>query len=101
MQYLKFNNQELPVVIDFSVIKNTSSKLKLSLQEFESAISDMEKTEVIAFEAFRRGHKLENIPFNLKETDVEDILSYEQNYADFLHIFSQSVLKMFTPSKKN
>ncbi|SKC53478.1 hypothetical protein [Ohtaekwangia koreensis] len=101
MHYIKFKEQELPIAIDFAVIKNTSAKLKITLQEFETAINDMEKTEVIAFEALKRGHKLENIPFNIKETDVEDILSEEQNYANFLHIFTQSVLKMFTPSKKN
>lgn len=101
MHYIRFNEQELPVAIDFAVIKNTSAKLKLTLQEFEAAINDMEKTEVIAYESLKRGHKLENIPFNIKETDIEDILSQESNYADFLRIFSESVLKMFTPSKKN
>lgn len=101
MNYLKYNNQELPLAIDFAVIKNVSAKLDISLQEFDSAINDMAKTEVIAYEAFKRGHKLENIPFNIKETDIEDILSEGSNYADFLRIFSESVLKMFTPSKKN
>jgi len=101
MNYIKYNNQELPIAVDFAVIKNTSAKLKINLQEFEQAINDMEKTEVIAFEALKRGHKLDGKEFRITESDVEDILSQESNYADFLNIFSQSVLKMFTPSKKN
>lgn len=95
MYFLKYKEQDLPVIVDFAVIKNVCSKLNLKLSDFESTINNPEQTELIAFEGLKRGHKLEGVEFNLTEPDVENILS--ENYGTFLQIFSECVLKMFTP----
>jgi hypothetical protein len=98
MHYLNFKDQQFPLTIDFNVIKKICSRLQLKLTQFEQAIDNPEQTEVVAFEALKRGHSLENKEFTLKETDIEDILS--EAYGQFLKAFTEDVLKMFSVSDK-
>jgi hypothetical protein len=99
MYYINYKNQELPCIVDFVVIKNVCNKLNLKIGEIEQIINSPANTEIIFFEGLNRGHKLEGKELLLKESDCEDILS--ENYADFLDVFNQCVLKMFVPTKKN
>ncbi len=99
MHYIKYKEQDLPVTVDFAVIKTICAKLNLKLSQFEQIVDSPEQTEKLFFEGLKRGHKLEGKEMLIAEKDVEDILS--ASYADFLQIFNKSVLEMFTPSKKN
>lgn len=94
MHYLYYKDQELPIQIDFAVIKVVCSKLGLKLSQFEQAIDNPEQTEVVVLEALKRGHKLEGKTFEYKDSEIEDILSV--NYGEFLKVFSECVLAMFS-----
>src|SRR5579864_8168795 len=98
MYYIDFKGQQLPVIIDFAVIKTVCNKLNLKMSDFEQIVNSPANTEIIFFESLKRGHKLEGKELLFKESDCEDILS--ESYADFLKIFNECVVKMFT-GKKN
>jgi len=99
MYYISFNEQQLPIQIDFACIKNVCNKLNLKISEIELIVNSPANTEVLCFEALKRGHKLDSKELLIKESECEDVLS--ESYADFLKIFNDSVLKMFTGTKKN
>jgi len=98
MNYLKYKEKELPIKIDFGTIKNTSAKLNLKLSQFELVLDNLDYTSVLFFESLKRGFKLEGKVFDISEAEAEEILA--ENYADFLMIVSQEVLKVFTPKSK-
>lgn len=93
MHYLKYKDRELPLIVDFKVIKAVCAKLNLKLSQFEKAIDNPEDSEKVFIEALRRGHQLENIPYNIDDAEIEEILS--SCYGTFLRCFTEDVLKMF------
>lgn len=95
MHFIKFNEQELPLTIDFSVVKNACSKLDVKLSGFESVIENPDQTLVVFGEALKRGHKLEGKPFEKTDEEIENILSSDGVYGSFLKAFGECVLKMF------
>lgn len=95
MHFLNYKDKSLPLIVDFAVIKNVCSKLGIKLSEIEAVVDNPEQTQTLVFEALKRGHKLEGSELSISEQEVEDILS--ENYGTFLKIFSECVLKMFTP----
>jgi hypothetical protein len=101
MYYLKFDEKELPFTIDFAVVKNVCAKHNMKLSEIEKSIENPELTASVVFEGLKRGHKLEGKEFSFSESQIDEVLSFENNYGDFFAIFSTCVLKMFTPTKKN
>ena len=94
MHYIK----EHPFTIDFAVIKVICNKLNLKISEIEKVIDSPDNTLKFAFEAFKRGAKIEGSDFKLTESDVEELLN--ESYGDFIYAFNADVLKMFSPSKK-
>jgi hypothetical protein len=98
MHYINYKESQLPFCVDFKVIKNVCAKLQIKLTQFEQAIDNPEQTEIICFEGLKRGHSIDSKEFNLKETDVEEILS--ESYGQFLKAFSEDVLRMFTIQDK-
>jgi len=96
MNYIKYKDQELPIAIDFAVIKTICNKLNMKLSDIENLIDSPASTEKLTFEALKRGAKLEGTEFSIKENEVEDILS--ETYGDFLQVFNKSVVQMFKPS---
>jgi hypothetical protein len=101
MHFIKYKDQELPLVIDFAVVKAVCARLNTTLTQFEQSINNPEQAQIIAFEALKRGHKLEGKEFNIKESEVEDILSQPSGLADFLIVYTEDVLKIFTPSNQS
>ena len=100
MHFVKYKDQDLPVQIDFSVIKAVCSRLNIQLSNFEQVVNNPEQFETVVFEALKRGHKLDGKEFKLTAPEVEEILN--ECFADFLQVFTECVLKIFTPnSKKN
>lgn len=98
MHYINYKEQELPVTIDFAVIKTVCSKLNITLSQFEKAIDNPEHLAVIFAEGLKRGHKLESKEFKYDDEQTLDIMC--ECVADFLLIFTQDVLKTFTPTSK-
>lgn len=101
MHYLEYKNEQLPITIDFGVVKAIAAGSNIKLSEFERTIENPDLTSKVCFEGLKRGHKLEGKAFSITETDVDDILSYENNYGLFMVIFGEDVLKMFNTKKKN
>ncbi len=98
MHYIESKQQQLPIVIDFAVIKIICAKLNLKISDFEQIVNNPTNTEILFFEALKRGHKLEGKEILVKESECEDILS--ESYPEFLKIFNDDILKMFTSKKK-
>ncbi len=94
MHYIK----DHPVTIDFSVIRAICGKLQIKLNEFEGIVNNPDNTLKLAVEAFNRGAKLEGKE-PLNEPQVEEILN--KAYSEFIVVFTECVLEMFTPAKKN
>jgi hypothetical protein len=94
--YIEYDNKEIPVIIDFAVIKQFQMKHKIKLSNFEEVVNDLQLTEELVKLAIRRGCKLESIEDEYSK-NAEDILS--DSYAEFLEIFNESVTKMFVTKK--
>lgn len=101
MEFLAVGEKQYPVLIDFFVLKMVSKKYSLKLSEIQSVVDDLDKLEYLVFESLRRGAQKANLPFEVKESDVTDILSNKNVLGDFVKIFTQSIVDTFTPSKKN
>jgi hypothetical protein len=100
MHFIKYQEQDLPIAIDFAVIKNTCAKLQIGLSQFEQIINNPDQTQVVFFEALKRGAKIEGKAVDYTPEQVEDILSADCVYGSFLAAFSEDVLKMFISDKK-
>jgi hypothetical protein len=105
MHFIQYKEASLPIQIDFAVINRACSKLNITLKDFEQTVNVPSHTKIVFFEALRRGHQLDGKVFNSTEDEAEEILSYEHNYGEFIKIFSDCVVNMFTSnqvdSKKN
>lgn len=101
MYFLKYQDQQLPVWIDFFVVKTVCGKLNISLAEFDNVNSDVNNIEVVVYEALKRGHTLQGKSFNYPEFTVTDILSEGNNLGYFLYVvFVNCVVAMTTPTIK-
>lgn len=95
MNYLRYNKEEIPVIIDYHVIARSCAKLKIPLSAFDKTIENPEQTATVLQEAIRRGCDLEKK--EMPTYEVGDILSY--CYGQYTHIFVADVFLMFAPSE--
>jgi hypothetical protein len=101
MNFLQAGEKQYPIAIDFFVLKNVTKKFGLKLSEIQSVIDDFEKLECLVFESLKRGAIRSSTVFDLKESDVTDLLSNKNVLGDFILIFNESIIDTFSPSKKN
>jgi hypothetical protein len=95
MHYIKFNDNDLPIKVDFRVNTKTTNKLKISFNDFRGVIHNGDQLLVAFKESLIRGHQLENKPFELTDDDIESAL--EQNYADYTAIFLEFLVNLHMP----
>lgn len=98
MFYLQFKGQDLPCVLDYSVIKRIAAKQNLSKLSDLSKLDfdDITMLESICYLALQRGHKIEEKEFSIQESDIEEIFS--ESLSAFLSILNNSYP---SESKKN
>lgn len=101
MEFLTIGEKQYPVVIDFYVLKIVSKKYSLKLSEIQGVLDDLDRLESLVFESLKRGAQKTDVVFDVKESDIGDILSNKNALGDFIKIFTESILDTFTPSKKN
>jgi hypothetical protein len=99
MNYISYKDAELPVIVNYSALKQFQNKTKKSLSEVEEVINDLELFEQLFYYALQAGHKMEGRICNITKDMCEDILSFDDNYSQFITIFSNDVLKLFKPKQ--
>lgn len=99
MYYIEHKGKDLPLVIDFYVLKTICSKLKITLKDIESIILDLEAAEQLFHEALKRGFKIEGKVFDLSDSDLEEIVN--ESFPDFVKIFGECITNVFVPKKKD
>lgn len=102
MNYIKYDGKKIPVKFSYRVIKNVKDQFGVdlvlsdeSLREWFDSFSNLEK---VFFEMVKEGCRQEKLPCEFTLEDMEDILSAESVYADFLVIYGKDVINFMTPS---
>src|SRR5690606_23407176 len=96
--YLKYQNKELPLIIDYSVIKRIAIKQNITtLKDITNVdLESFEALEDLMFYSLQRGHKLENIEFTISPDDIEDIFS--SCSGDFMKTVAEGMVSAFGPT---
>lgn len=99
MNYITYKDQELPVIVNYSALKQFQNKTKKSLDDIEDVINDLELFEQLFYYSLLAGSKLEGEICKITKDMCEDVLSFDDNYSEFIRIFSNDVLKLFKPKQ--
>jgi hypothetical protein len=77
MFYVKYKDSELPLIIDYLVIRkfNLSNGITKLSEMGNIDYDDLEKLEQLLFLSLERGHKIEGKPFELTNEDIQEIFS--------------------------
>ena len=93
MNFIKYKEQDEPIVIDFAVVQIVCAKYNLTLLEFQLTGANPEHMATVCYEGLRRGAKKYGKEFVLTIDDVVEILT--ESLAEFAEVFLNSVTKMF------
>jgi hypothetical protein len=96
MEYLNYQDKQIPCSVDFSTIKQFQKLYNIKLSEFETVVENLDMTEKLCQIAIKRGCQREGI--DDMSAHAEDILC-EAN-AEFLLIFNAALFKLFNVKDK-
>lgn len=93
VNYISYNDQQLPLKVDFKVISKISKKFNYKLSEFGQVMDNTEGIEFAFAEALKRGFELEKKVFDFDEDELNNILS--QSLPEFIEAFTTDTFIMF------
>lgn len=101
MNFIKYKNKNIPVTFNYGTIKRIKAKYNIDLtnqDELQSWVSTLENQEQLFYEMIISGFKSDGKECTIQESEMEDILSEPNNFADFILCFQNDALAFITPS---
>jgi hypothetical protein len=101
MYYIKYQDKELPLKFNYSVIRALNEKygIDTTQENFAEWSKLYDSQEKLVFEMLKAGHKIEGIAFNLTLEDVVSI--FDECYADCMTVYTKCAIDFVTPKNSD
>ena len=100
MNYIKYNKNDkeilLPIVVNFSALRKFQTQTKVAYNDIEAIIADLELLEQMFWYSLESGAKASGEELKISREESEDVLN--NGFGDYIKIFMEDVVKIFTPS---
>ncbi len=101
MNYIKYNknNKEvlLPIVVNFAALRKFQTQTKVQYNDIEAIIADLDLLENMFWYSLESGAKASGEQLKINREECEDVLN--ECFGDFIKIFMEDVVKIFTPAQ--
>lgn len=99
VEYIKHNEEKLPILLNVGVFGKVSSKLNIKLSDLPSTIDNLECL-LLAFElSLKSGYNKEKKTYpDYSEDQIEEI--FTDNINEFMVIYSLALMKCFAPKEQ-
>jgi hypothetical protein len=102
MHYIKSNNVNYPIIVDYLVVKSVCAKYpNVKFSQFIAVLDLMDELGFTFHESLKRGHKLEGIDYSKSVDESLELLASEGVMYEWQMILTEDVVGMNNdPAKK-
>lgn len=99
MNYIKFKDKQLPIVVNFSALKKFQKQTKTPYNDIETIINDLDLITEMFWFALESGCYIDKITTPISKDEIDDVLN--DSFGEFIKIYMEDVVKIFAPANKD